>query len=75
MGSRRCDRYQTCGQEAVDRGGGTLSDEQLRIRGWRVWSGTDHLGRLHAVVLCEKCGGSTKRPPLGAPLEGQEELF
>lgn len=69
-----CDNYSTCNGVVLDWSNDRPSDDALRARGWRAWSGQSLTGQPLRVVLCNRCCQS-HRPVPAQVLEGQDGLF
>lgn len=54
-----CDRYSECNSMYLYRGDNTR--EMARARGWVIWNGSTMGGRLHEVILCDKCVEASRR--------------
>lgn len=72
--NRYCDNYATCNSVVLDWSNDQPTDDMLRVRGWRVWTGESMTGVPLSVVLCDRCVKSNRLVPAEV-LEGQEELF
>lgn len=75
MSNVYCDNYKTCNGVVMDWSAHRPSDDHLRVRGWRVWSGSSLTGKRLDVVLCPRCVQSHPLRPISEVLEGQEVLF
>lgn len=71
-----CDNLPVCGGKQEDRGAGTPTETELRVKGWHIYHGTTIGGAKHDAVLCPSCASNRRKALAPAPsLPGQRELW
>ena len=72
-----CSNYPVCGGKQEDRGAGTPTETELRVKGWHIYHGTTIGGASHDAVLCPSCASNRRRALTPAPEQqpGQQELW
>lgn len=72
-----CSNYPVCGGKQEDRGAGTPTETELRVKGWHIYHGTTIGGARHDAVLCPSCASNRRRalPPAPEQRPGQQELW
>lgn len=70
-----CDNLPVCGGKLEDRGAGTPTETELRVKGWHIYHGTTIGGASHDAVLCPSCASNRRRAPTPEQQSGQQELW
>ena len=72
-----CDNLPVCGGKVEDKGAGTPTETELRVKGWHIYHGTTIGGASHDAVLCPSCASNRRRTLAPAPdlQPGQQELW